>query len=256
MEIEITGNCDGCIRALYPHVWCYWAPEADILMVVKAALEPACWAPVTTKGALYPNSCPGPYQLHCSVIWNSKPSGPSHLTVAIDGRPTAVCWGEGDRWENRDSSVCVCMGECVGGKGLWVGEDKSGSSSVILTCWVTHLMSWQEWVSTCRSRGVSEGEWFMAASRVGSWEHRFHCPPLELTTPPAPASTRNPFPIYLIKASRLLSGRRSIFARHTRAEAMSLVHLPRAGEAFWCESKKDFQHTLSDYIGALVAVRM
>lgn len=82
------------------------------------------------------------HQLHCLVIWNSKPSGPSHLTVTIHGQPTAVCWREGDRWETGKAlyvSVWVSVSEG------WVGGWVRTSQAYLQSYWhaESHI-SWAE----------------------------------------------------------------------------------------------------------------
>lgn len=109
-----------------------------------------------------------------------------------------------------------------------------------------------------KNLGVSEGDWLMAAAEKG-WdlEKRQIALPSALfsrltssTLSPPPTMMRS---IYLIRASSLLSGCPLIFLQVHKANVMSLVSGPRADEPLGVKVKKDFQHTLRDYIAKVVA---
>lgn len=114
---------------------------------------------------------------------------------------------------NRDSCVCVCVGECFGEMGGWVVLGGGSTSQARLqSYWHAESHIW--WAENSVHRHA-EVRVFQRAS--DSRLHRGRDPENTDFTAhrprlPLPSFSRNPVPIYLIRASTLLSGRQLIFA--------------------------------------------
>lgn len=113
---------------------------------------------------------------------------------------------------NRDSCVCVCVGECFGGMGGWLVEGGRTSQARLQSYWHAESHIW--WAENSVYRHAEVGA-FQRASDSGCVEGGILKTQISLPTSLArrsPASAATPVPIYLISASALLSGRRLIFA--------------------------------------------
>lgn len=113
---------------------------------------------------------------------------------------------------NRDSCVCVCVGECFGEMGGWLVEGGRTSQARLQSYWHAESHIW--WAENSVYRHAEVGEFQRASdSRLRRrWDPENTDFTARHSRSPLPCFNRDPVPIYLIRASALLSGRRLIFA--------------------------------------------
>lgn len=151
---------------------------------------------------------------------------------------TAVCWEEGDRWETGIAvyvSVWVSVSE--GWEGGWLKGGRT-SQARLQSYWHAESHIW--WAENSAYRHAEVGAFQRASdSRLRRrWDPENTDFTAHHSRSPLPCFSRDPVPIYLIRASALLSGRRLIFAGTQERRQCHRRVRPRAGEAFGVKVKR------------------
>lgn len=185
-----------------------------VFLVAKAALEPACWPPATTKEHCTPTAAPVsvPAPLFSHLKFKTKrpiPPYSSNQRPALWRGDTAVCWGEGDRWE---TGIALYVSMWVSVSKGWVGGWVRTSQAHLQSYWHAESHIW--WAEKSVHRHAEAGVLQRASdSRLHQgWDPESTDFTAHHSSLPLPSFNQDPFPIYLIKAPRLLSGRQLIFA--------------------------------------------
>lgn len=168
-------------------LWFYWLQE-------RPGSRPQQRKHCTPTAATM--SVPAPQSSHLKFNTTGPiPPYSSNQWPALWRGDTAVCWEEGDRWE---TGIAVYVSVWVSVSEGWEGGWLKGGGRVRLGFSHTDTLSHtsDELKTVCidmQKSGRFRGRVIQAASKVGSWKHRFHCPPLSPAAPPLQPRPPSPF---------------------------------------------------------------